>query len=249
MKYTSQHCCDKLIKGKISSYRECFFPNCTKSRWIKLFSYVLGGAIGAIAPPPLYPPQCWANRLVVNYTKKCWLVRLSWNSLSLLQRFSICLAVAFIRSNSNKNSTCAAFRCTWHELCHWLSCTSWVGCSWLFSLRHFGHLSHNSIKTCRNSIHRALWPNWFFLDDWMLNRDFLVDWPGQTGPVVCVSIKPNILSNRLRSGIKQDVSMTCVKIVLVRLFNKIVGLDLAPFIEKVENHWLTLLAITSQYSH
>jgi len=54
--------------------------------------------------------------------------------------------------------------------------------------------------------------------------------------VVCVSIKPNILSNRLRSGIKQDVSMTCVKIVLVRLFNKIVGLDLAPFIEKVENH-------------
>ena len=30
--------------------------------------------------------------------------------------------------------------------------------------------------------------------------------------------------------------MTCVKIVLVRLFNKIVGLDLAPFIEKVENH-------------
>jgi len=30
--------------------------------------------------------------------------------------------------------------------------------------------------------------------------------------------------------------LTCVKISLVRLSNKVVSLDLAPFSEKVENH-------------
>jgi len=33
--------------------------------------------------------------------------------------------------------------------------------------------------------------------------------------------------------------LTCVKI-LVQLSHKIIGLDLAPFSEKVENHWLIL---------
>jgi len=34
--------------------------------------------------------------------------------------------------------------------------------------------------------------------------------------------------------------LTCIKIFLVRLYHKIVGLDLAPFTEKVENHWFIL---------
>jgi len=38
MKYTSQHGCDKTVKGKMASYRECCFPNCTKSWWKKLLS-------------------------------------------------------------------------------------------------------------------------------------------------------------------------------------------------------------------
>jgi len=53
---TSQLCCDKTTDGKMVLHRECCFPNCTKSWWIKLLSLVLGG--GAIAPiaPPL--SQC-----------------------------------------------------------------------------------------------------------------------------------------------------------------------------------------------
>jgi len=35
MKYTSQHRCDKTTEGKMSSYRQCCFPNCTKLWWIK----------------------------------------------------------------------------------------------------------------------------------------------------------------------------------------------------------------------
>jgi len=31
MKYTSQHCCDKTMDGKMALYRECYFPNCSKS--------------------------------------------------------------------------------------------------------------------------------------------------------------------------------------------------------------------------
>ena len=36
MKYTSQHCCDKTMDGQMALYRECCFPNCTKSWWTKL---------------------------------------------------------------------------------------------------------------------------------------------------------------------------------------------------------------------
>ena len=47
-----------------------------------------------------------------------------------------------------------------------------------------------------------------------------------------------ISCNRLRSAIKQNVSIDLsVKKFLVRLSNKIVGVDLAVFSEKVENHW------------
>jgi len=31
MKYTSRHCCDKTMDGKMALYRECCFPNCSKS--------------------------------------------------------------------------------------------------------------------------------------------------------------------------------------------------------------------------
>jgi len=37
MKYTSQHCCDK-IDGKMVLNREFCFPNCTKSWWIEVLS-------------------------------------------------------------------------------------------------------------------------------------------------------------------------------------------------------------------
>jgi len=36
--YTSQHCCGKTTEHKTVLYRECCFPNCTKSWWIKLLS-------------------------------------------------------------------------------------------------------------------------------------------------------------------------------------------------------------------
>jgi len=49
----------------------------------------------------------------------------------------------------------------------------------------------------------------------------------QTSKIVC---------NRLRSSIKQTCQMTCVKISLVRLSNKVVSLDLATLNERVENH-------------
>jgi len=31
MTYTSQHCCDKTMDGKMALYRECCFPDCKKS--------------------------------------------------------------------------------------------------------------------------------------------------------------------------------------------------------------------------
>jgi len=34
--------------------------------------------------------------------------------------------------------------------------------------------------------------------------------------------------------------LTCVKDILVQLFKKILGLDMALFSEKVENHWSRL---------
>jgi len=36
--YTSQHCYDKTLDGKTALYRECCFPNCTKSWWNKFLS-------------------------------------------------------------------------------------------------------------------------------------------------------------------------------------------------------------------
>jgi len=48
MRHTSQQCCDQTMDDKMVLNRECCFPNCTKSWWIKLLSQVLGG--GAVAP-------------------------------------------------------------------------------------------------------------------------------------------------------------------------------------------------------
>jgi len=50
----------------------------------------------------------------------------------------------------------------------------------------------------------------------------------------------NILCNRLLSSIKQNVSIELCWKFLVRRSNKIVGLDLASFSEKVESHWCRL---------
>jgi len=50
MKHTSQHCFDKKMDGKMALYRECFFPNCTKSLVNKVaFVGFRGGVIAPIA--------------------------------------------------------------------------------------------------------------------------------------------------------------------------------------------------------
>jgi len=36
IKCRSQHYCDKTMDGRMAFDHECCFPNCTKSRWIKL---------------------------------------------------------------------------------------------------------------------------------------------------------------------------------------------------------------------
>ena len=41
--HASQQSCDKTVDGKMALYRECCFPNCTKSRWLKIFLSVLKG--------------------------------------------------------------------------------------------------------------------------------------------------------------------------------------------------------------
>ena len=46
----SQHCCDKTVDGKMTLCRECYFPKCTKSRWVKLLLQVSGRAITPIPP-------------------------------------------------------------------------------------------------------------------------------------------------------------------------------------------------------
>jgi len=43
-------------------YRECCFPNCTKSWWVKLLSQVLRGTIAPFAPPPTRPWLSNAHR-------------------------------------------------------------------------------------------------------------------------------------------------------------------------------------------
>jgi len=54
---TSQHCCDKTMDEKLGFYRECCFPNCTKSWWIKLLPQVSGGR------SPQSPPGSVSGRL------------------------------------------------------------------------------------------------------------------------------------------------------------------------------------------
>jgi len=43
MKNTSQHYCDKTMDHEMALYRECCFPNCSKSCWKMSFGQVLGG--------------------------------------------------------------------------------------------------------------------------------------------------------------------------------------------------------------
>jgi len=55
MRYTSQHCCDKTMDDKMALHRECCFPNCTKSWWMKLLLWVWGWMIVPIAPSWISP--------------------------------------------------------------------------------------------------------------------------------------------------------------------------------------------------
>jgi len=55
MKYTSQHCCNKTMDGKMALYRECCFPNYTKSWWIKQLLQVSGEAIHRLTPHWIHP--------------------------------------------------------------------------------------------------------------------------------------------------------------------------------------------------
>ena len=67
MKHTSQQCCDQTMDDKKAWYRECCFPNCTKSWWIKLLSQILGGGDRPPLDPPLPQPQtCYWYRFVID---------------------------------------------------------------------------------------------------------------------------------------------------------------------------------------
>jgi len=61
MKHTSQQCCDQTMDDKLALYRECLFPNCTKSGWIKLLSHVLGGR----SPPSGSAPASTTGILLI----------------------------------------------------------------------------------------------------------------------------------------------------------------------------------------
>jgi len=49
MEYTLQHCCDKVMDGKMALYRECCFPDCTKSWWNQV---TVEGFMGSDRPDP-----------------------------------------------------------------------------------------------------------------------------------------------------------------------------------------------------
>ena len=68
MKHTSQQCCDQTMDDKMALCRECCFPNCTKSWWIKLVLQVLGGDGRPPLDPPLPQPQAsYWYRFVINF--------------------------------------------------------------------------------------------------------------------------------------------------------------------------------------
>jgi len=104
MKYTSRHCCDKTIKGKMALYRKCYFPNCSKSWWIKLLSQVFGGAI---LPLGSAPDWCSTDRSQSDRnTKIAFLVPLSgmkpywhpgiWGKSFFLKRRNVIFSNGFI---------------------------------------------------------------------------------------------------------------------------------------------------------
>ena len=73
MTYTSQHCCDKTMDDKMALYLEFCFPNCKKSWWIKLHSFVLGG--DCLNRPLLDPPltrMMFSKILTSSSTMSCF---------------------------------------------------------------------------------------------------------------------------------------------------------------------------------
>jgi len=55
MKYTSQHCCDKTVDGKMALYRECCFLNCSKIIVKKVTFVGFRRVIAPIALPWIRP--------------------------------------------------------------------------------------------------------------------------------------------------------------------------------------------------
>jgi len=109
MKHTSQQCCDQTMDDKMAIYRECCFPNCAKSWWIKLLLQVLGGDGRPPLDPPLPQPQasCWYS-FVINC---CSLLCNDFNeALAYLPFFSLksCEAVIsyFILSEVARKMSC-----------------------------------------------------------------------------------------------------------------------------------------------
>jgi len=64
-------------------YRECYFPNCTRSQWIKLLSLVLCRAIAPIAPPNAPLIALLIVYRVVS-TRNVFYAQLHWHASSLL---------------------------------------------------------------------------------------------------------------------------------------------------------------------
>jgi len=57
MKYNSQQYCDKTMDDKMALYRECCFPSCRRTWWIKLYSQVVWGGKSSQSPPGSAPAQ------------------------------------------------------------------------------------------------------------------------------------------------------------------------------------------------
>jgi len=61
MKYTSQHCCDKTVDGKMALYRECCFLNCSKIIVKKVTFVGFRRVIAPIAPRGSAPGLTWVQ--------------------------------------------------------------------------------------------------------------------------------------------------------------------------------------------
>jgi len=98
MKYTSHHCCDKTMDERMAFNREhwdnsnmtkdlfefgliCWFPNCKKSLWITLLTWVLGAERPSVNPSLTWSKWRWGFSF---YGVETWLllrIICEWNKI------------------------------------------------------------------------------------------------------------------------------------------------------------------------